>query len=79
MCYVVFLGFCRAGGLAVHGWLTAAASLGWSVEMLRPNPRTHVHMNDRNGAAREGTKRRSKTRNARRGEDTKLSSCSALE
>ena len=29
----VFLGFCRAGGLAVHGWLTAAASLGWSVEI----------------------------------------------
>jgi hypothetical protein len=32
---VVFLGFCRAGGLAVHGWLTAAASLGWSVKRLR--------------------------------------------
>jgi hypothetical protein len=36
---VMFLGFCRAGGLAIHGWLTPAASLGWSVEikMLRPS------------------------------------------
>ena len=23
----------EGGGLAVHGWLTAAASLGWSVEI----------------------------------------------
>jgi hypothetical protein len=48
---VVFLGFCRAGGLAVHGWLTAAASLGWSVKRLRQKfesptatARTYVHI-----------------------------------
>ena len=41
VCYVVFLGFCRAGGLAVHGWLTAAASLGWSVETQPSNTCSH--------------------------------------
>ena len=43
-------------GLAVHGWLTAAASLDWSVEIhvlsVETNPRTHVHKNT--GAHVEG-------------------------
>ena len=47
--------FAGSGGVAVHGWLTAAASLDWSVKIRRP-PK-HVVLFDRNFARCRGVKR----------------------